>query len=41
MTRPATTFTRNAGPITCTSRMPSNHSQPWIATEVTTAAAAT
>jgi hypothetical protein len=41
ITMPETTFTRNAGPITCTSRIPSSQSQPWMATDTRTAAAVT
>ncbi len=40
ITTPATTFTRNAGPSTVSSRMNWNHRIRWIAIEASTAAAA-
>ena len=41
MTSPPVTLSRNAGPITCTDRIPWSQRPRWIATEARTATAAT
>jgi hypothetical protein len=41
ITIPPVTFSRNAGPITCTDLIPWNQRVRWIATDVRTATAAT